>query len=518
MTRGEPIAILLVEDEPAHTEAIRRALEASGMTVDIQVVGTLREYRERVTVQTPDIALMDLNLPDGRAVDVLTAPPEAGPFPILIMTSYGTERIAVEAMKAGALDYIVKSSESFTAISRTVERALREWKLLTERKQAEEALRASREYLDNIINAIADPVFVKDDRHHLVLVNDAECSLAGVPRGEILGKTDYSFFPKEQVDAFWRVDDHVIATGEESINEETITDARTGGIRTIVTRKTRYVDAAGNRFIVGVIRDITELKQAENVIRDATLELEKRVAERTAQLQAANKELESFSFTVSHDLRAPVRAIDGFAAILKDEYASALGTEGNRLLGIIRDNTKKMDALIKDLLSLSLLTRGEIRRARIDMTAMAEAVYRELASPEEQRSIEFSIVPLPEAFGDPTLIRQVWSNLLANAIKYGRPKKERAITVGGRAGKGAAVYFIRDTGVGFDPTYANKLFGVFQRLHRADEFEGTGVGLAIVKRIIQRHGGEVWAAGKPGEGAEFSFSLPTRKEVGGEST
>ena len=382
--------IIILEDESSHTEAIRRALAAVGMEAEIQAAGTLREYRERVAARPPDIALADLNLPDGRAMDILTSPPEDGPFPVLVMTSHGNEQIAVEAMKAGALDYVVKSPEAFAAVPQILERALREWKLLqewkhserevartarewqgtfdstndaiwvldkdqrvlrsnktaerifhcphgeligkhcweivhgtaqpipecpilrareslrretmeleigerwfevivdpildssggyagavhivsniTERKRVEQAVRASLDYLDNVINTVGDPIFANDDQHRFVLVNDAECVLAGHPRSELIGRTDYDFFPRGQVDVFWKTDDKVLASGEENSNEEIITDARTGELRTIITRKTRYVDPSGNRFVVGAIRDITERKRAEEALRES---------------------------------------------------------------------------------------------------------------------------------------------------------------------------------------------------------------------------------------------------------
>ena len=258
-------------------------------------------------------------------------------------------------------------------------------------------------------------------------------------------------------------------------------------------------------------KDISARYQAEEEVNKLNMNLEERVIERTSQLEIANSELQAFAYSVSHDLRAPLRAIDGFSKFVLEDYGSKLDEEGQRLLGLIRSNTQKMDRLITDILALSRVTRSEHKKSRVDMTKMAVSMFNEAVLPEIQGKLNFIIDNLPEGYADPTYIKQVWLNLISNAIKFSSLNMNPEIRIGGYQEEGSNVYYIRDNGVGFNPEYGYKLFGVFQRLHKANEFEGTGVGLAIVERIIHRHSGKVWAEGKEGKGATFHFSLPTSK-------
>ena len=229
------------------------------------------------------------------------------------------------------------------------------------------------------------------------------------------------------------------------------------------------------------------------------------------ELRAVNEELESFSYSVSHDLRTPLRAIDGFSRMLLEDYTDNLGKEGRRILNVVRDNTVRMGVLIDDLLTFSRLGRKEMEKKDINMGKFAEDVFEQLKSATPQRELKMKINALLPARGDESLIREVFQNLLSNAIKFSKNEKSPVIEIGGKVEDKENIYYVKDNGVGFDMKYSDKLFGVFQRLHSQEDFKGTGVGLAIVQRIVHRHGGRVWAEGKVGKGATFYFTLPSEK-------
>jgi PAS domain S-box-containing protein len=376
---------------------------------------------------------------------------------------------------------------------------------ITERKRNETALRESEERYRLLFNGNPHPIWVYDvETLAFLAINEAAIRRYGYSREEFLSRTIKDIRPAEDVPVLLEN-----VSKEDGINEP----------RTWRHRKKNgeiiYVEIASHELIFGgrkaeivLANDITERKRAEDAVKELNASLEKR----TIQLEETNKELEAFSYSVSHDLRAPLRAIDGFSRILLEDYADKLDENGNRVLGVVRTNAQNMGQLIDDLLTFSRLGRKAVELLPIDMTDLAKSAFEDLNASDSDRRLQLKIANIPPARGDRALMRQVFINLLSNATKYSRKKERPLIEVGGRTENGSNLYFVKDNGAGFDMQYANKLFGVFQRLHGPEEFEGTGVGLAIVQRIIHRHGGRVWAESKINEGATFYFTLPKEND------
>ena len=293
-----------------------------------------------------------------------------------------------------------------------------------------------------------------------------------------------------------------LSTGAELVNFENRYLCKDGSYRSFSWKCAPFKEEG---LIYAAARDITDEKRAEA-----------RERERTAHLEVANKELEAFSYSVSHDLRAPLRGMDGYVRMLQEDYASKLDADGNRMLGVVSSEAKRMGHLIDDLLAFSRLGRKGMEHTTVDIADLARTAFQSLTRAarfvNEAPVPRLDVKPLPLANGDHAMLRQVFVNLLGNAIKFTRHKPAPVIEIGGESGVDATTYYVKDNGVGFDQKFSHKLFGVFQRLHSESQFEGTGVGLALVQRVIHRHEGKVWAEGKVGEGATFYFTLPIRKE------
>jgi len=394
---------------------------------------------------------------------------------------------------------------------------------ITQRKLDEESLRISRQRYEAFVNATDDMAFLKDADLKYVIVNEANARFFGMSVQEVVGCTDADFMSPEAARA---CHDSDMAALEQ---QHMVVSCEAMDGRAYETRKFPVRLDAQRVGVGGYVRDVTEQRAAEEQISAMNRDLEQRVAARTAELEAVNRELESFAYSVSHDLRAPLRSIDGFSQILLEDYAEQLDDEGRAHLARIRQADQKMGVLIDGLLNLSRLSRSELHLRWVDLSELARDVAAGLRETDPARQVEFVIPDDLRAWADPALISVVLDNLLGNAWRFTGKHNTARIEVGAIApgersfpdalsegpndagasrNAGERAFFVRDDGAGFDMTYADKLFGAFQRLHTPGQFEGTGIGLATVQRIIRRHGGHVWAEGEVEKGATFCFTLP----------
>jgi PAS domain S-box-containing protein len=374
-----------------------------------------------------------------------------------------------------------------------------------ERMKLDQRLRDQQFYTRSLIESNVDALMTTDLQGIITDINKQMEALTGCTRDELIGAPFKGCFTDpERAEAGLRL----MLSGTKVSDYELTARARDGKETVVSYNATTFHDR--DRRLQGVFaaaRDITERRKAEETIRQLNADLEQRVNERTVQLKAANLELEAFSYSVSHDLRTPLRAIDGYSQVVLDKFGPQLPDDGRRYLQTIRAGAQKMGALIDDLLTFARLNRQELTKRLFDTGLLVRSALEELGSPWPDRRVEVRVGVLSASCGDPALLKQVWLNLLSNALKYTHKREVAVIEIGCTQTNGAETFFVRDNGTGFDMRYADKLFGVFQRFHRAEDYEGTGVGLAIVQRIIHRHGGRVWAEAAVDRGATFYFTL-----------
>ena len=375
---------------------------------------------------------------------------------------------------------------------------------MAERREIQAALHESEQHFRALVAAMTSVVWTADAQHRF---QDGQISWA-----RYTGQSPAIYRQRGWLAAI-HPDDHSRVDGAWARNgfevEVRVWNAQAGRHRYCSMRGVPITDVDGAvRSWIGSLSDIDDRRSAETEVRRLNAELEQRVAERTASLQEANDDLESFSYSVSHDLRAPVRAISGFATMLWEQQAAQLDSSAQRFLSIIRGEAQRMGGLIDDLLAFSRLGRQALQPVLLNMQDLAQSTYDSVLAIHNGPAVTLMMGELPAVQGDRGLLRQVWANLMANALKFSSTRSSPRVEIGASIVAGEAIFFVRDNGVGFDPRHQPKLFGVFQRLHDASEFPGTGVGLALVQRIVTRHGGRVWAESRLNEGACFYFSLP----------
>ena len=505
------VKILLVEDNRSDAVVIRELLrDAEPAVFDIATADRLAVALERMRRTPADVILLDLGLPDSHGVETFAHMQHAAPnTPIIVLTSVADESFGTMTVRDGAQDYLGKGSFDGKALARSIRYAI-------ERKRSEVEIRRLNEQLEQRVaertrELAAANAELQQRRHEVQDVLDAMSTLGAklAPDGRILlanriaqraanlpmaTLTSMTFLDgpwvtfdpgvHERVSvAFRRATEGALVSFEEKM-------LTFGRVTTLHVTFVPVKDANGSvEYIVAEGRDVSRRVEVEEA------------------LKAANHELEAFTYSVSHDLRAPIRQIDGFSKLLTEQFDASLGPKAHHYLSRIRDSTRHMGLLVDDLLRLAQVGRQDIQPTRASLDALLEEVLAGLQSDIADREICWKIEPLPTLECDPGLMKVVLTNLVANAVKYTRNRRPAIIHIGQTARNGQPVVFVRDNGVGFDMRYADRLFGVFQRLHRAEEFEGTGVGLATVQRIVHKHGGEIWAESEPDKGATFYVTM-----------
>ena len=514
MTRS-PATILIVDDERQNCKLLEALLRPEGYLTLSAASG--EEALASIALQAPDLILLDVMMPgmDGHQVaSLLKANPATASIPIIMVTALGDSSARLAGLNAGAEEFLTKPIDH-AELRLRVRNLLRlkefndhlqnHGLLLEQQVQARTAeLQRFRSAMDATANAI---VLVNRSNMCFVDVNATACATLGYTREELLemGPTGLGTATVEQLGAMY---DAIIAgQGTDELTETQVRRKDGTEVQVEVHQHAKRVGA--DWIIVLVVRDISVRKQAQEEILRLNAELEERVRQRTEQLQAANKQLEAFSYSVSHDLRTPLSAIDGFSNLLGKELdASASSDRGRHYLSRIRAGVSQMGELIDALLSLAQVSRTSLCWDSVDLSAMAHAVVDGYREREPERRVSLDIQPGLLAQGDPRLLQRVLDNLLGNAWKFSGRQPQTLIAFRCETRPdGEQVYVVQDNGAGFDMAYADKLFGAFERLHTASEFAGTGIGLTTVHRIVTRHGGRIWAESAPGLGASFYFTI-----------
>lgn len=500
--------ILHLEDDPHDAQLVRSALSATWPEVAITLVATAARYEAELARGDYDVILADHTLPSFDGLVALQRAREMAPHvPFIFVTGTLGEERSIEALEKGATDCVFKHQLQRLII--VVRRAVRESQEQEELRLSVRSLQQSEERYRKIFAYNPLPMWIVDAASHAFLdVNEAAVSHYGYSRDQFrtMTLTDVVVSPPTVPPMGTPP-----ITGEERPAGRLRQHHKQDGTVVDVEVFTLEIDFGGRPARLTLVHDVTESRSAAEKIRRLNAELEQRVQERTARLEAAMKELEAFSYSVSHDLRSPLRGIDGFARALMEDCGPALDAEGKRLIATIRNETRRMGQLIDDLLAFSRAGRQQLDTAPVDMTELARSAFQNLIEAAPERNPALQLNPLPEAIGDRALLRQVFANLLDNAMKFSARDPAPRIEISGWIDTAGNTYCVKDNGVGFDPRMAHKLFGVFQRLHRQEEFVGTGVGLALVQRIVHRHGGRTWAESAVGQGATFYFSLPAAR-------
>lgn len=510
---SQPLHLLIVEDSQDDAVLLLHALRCGGYVhIEHAVVDTSIALRAALQEQDWDVITSDNSMPALDAAHVLSLAAGLRPdAPLIIVSGEIDLDLAVSLMRAGARDYVPK--KELERLAASVDHNLREAQVLRDRQRAVHALRVSETRYRRLFETAQDGILIIDaETAQIADVNPFLISMLGYSKEEFLGKKLWEIGAFGDVEASKRAFCELQTAGYVRY-EDLPLEAR-GGRRVDVEFVSNSYLVNDKKVVQCNIRDITERKQAQLELRALTAQLEQRVNQRTGQLESLNKELEAFSYSVSHDLHAPLRQIEGFARILQEECLPRDNPGALDMIQRLRGAATRMGAIIDALLSLARLSAGELERVRVDVTALAHLIADELQQDDASRHVQWTIVEGATAHADAQLLRVVLVNLLGNAWKFTAERACAHIHFGVvRQGDGSMSCFVRDDGAGFDSARASDLFGAFQRLHSGERFSGMGIGLATVQRIIHRHGGRVWAEGAIDEGATFWFTLGVDSRV-----
>ncbi|BCR03130.1 hypothetical protein DESUT3_01990 [Desulfuromonas versatilis] len=492
---NDPRSILLVEDERIHAELLRRALLSRFPDLQLHHAQTLGEARAILGQSAPELAIVDLELPDGRGTDLLAEVSGSFTLPVLIMTGQGDEAVAVEAIKAGALEYVVKSAATLADMPRIVERALREWRNIAERRRAEHALKESEQRFRSVFEFAPAGMAIVSNQGRVLQVNPAFCRLSGYSEAECLEK---------HVLEVTHPDDR---EGSRRLYEE----LRSGKLNHFDCEK-RYLckDGTvlwGRATVAGVYREDGDLAYCVAMVMNID---EHKQAE--AKLQEAYRELDTFVSTVSHDLRLPLTPIIGYADFLRQEYSGSLDESALQILETIAAQGRRMTRIMEDLLTLSKLDRIDAPREAVDTGLVVRDTVKDLSEAIKAAGTTVAIAPLPAVFVPESFLHQVFSNLIGNAVNYAG-RYSSLIEVGCESGEQSLRYFVRDRGPGIPESDLEKVFDQFYRCGDSAGTSGTGLGLAIVAKIARKFGGRAWAEQTPGGGATFWVEFPREPSV-----
>jgi PAS domain S-box-containing protein len=494
---SEVIDVLLIEDEEDHAEAVRRAFEKEGGRIRVTWAAGISEALSYLKKSTPHLVVTDWLLPDGKGTDILPPDETLRRFPVVLMTSHGNEQVAVDAMKAGVVDYVMKSPATFAEMPKTAERALRQWNLIVQRKRAEEKLRESEERFRTVFEQGPLGMHIAKPDYHFVVCNDAFRQLVGYSDAELIELTFMDITHPEDHDTDIEQVQKLIRGETASYKIEKRLVNKDGNVRwTDVTRSIlRSADGTPSYFLT-MVEDITERKQAEMVLKQTLLDLTR-----------SNEDLEQFAYVASHDLQEPLRNVSSCVQLLEKEYRGKLSPDADQLIRYAIESVVRMKALIQDLLTYSRIsTQGKTFQSTNCEETLHYAMENLSSSITQSKAI-ITHDPFPVISADATQLMQVFQNLISNAIKFQKQEQARIHVSAFREDNGW-VFSVKDNGMGLESQHLKRIFLIFQRLHKRSEYEGTGIGLAIARKIIERHRGRIWVESQPGIGTTFYFTIP----------